>query len=145
MVDSQVSLEQDVKNITPIKNEYVISDFGILIYPNPSTGLFTIEKPIAVSKHRSISLTKWLTLSLLRIIKGRPVPIACWIEIAACNQMPDCRFSVNQLGHDGTAAHLGGTLVGLLGRGCLVVQLPEEGHFQDMGTASSLLRRNLEH
>lgn len=28
----------------------ITSDFGILIYPNPSTGLFTIEKPSDLNK-----------------------------------------------------------------------------------------------
>ncbi|MBL4592999.1 MAG: T9SS type A sorting domain-containing protein, partial [Flavobacteriales bacterium] len=47
------------------------NDFGILIYPNPNTGLFTIEKPIDLNKEVKVKLLD----ATSKVIINKVIPI----------------------------------------------------------------------
>ena len=57
--------------ITGVGVDEVINDFGILIYPNPNTGQFTIEKPIGLSKEVKMKLLD----ATSKLILDKVIPI----------------------------------------------------------------------
>ena len=52
--------------------ENIVNDFGILIYPNPSTGMFTIEKPNGLNKEIKVKLLDVTS----KLIQSKVIPIS---------------------------------------------------------------------